>query len=342
MRPATTLSALIGTLAAASLLTACQPPPAPPPPTTIRISTGSSGGGYDALGSALAAIYTEQVPGIKASVVRTRGFFASRENVEALERGEADIGIAQADVAYLAYKQGTAHHAAPYTRLRAMGVLFMHAVHVIVRKDSEFKALAELRGHRVVVGPQDGGAELAARVVLEGFGLTYGQVNAQYSDFDEAVEQLRLREVDALFLAANYPNAALVQAAARVPIRLLPLDGRETRAIRMRYPFYKPVILPKGAYPGVTDEVRTIGKDNLLICRDDLPVPIVSALTRALYESLPELRKVTSELMDADDAPASALPLHEGAAQYYRQRELLRWIWSVEGRDRITPPVEAK
>jgi TRAP-type uncharacterized transport system substrate-binding protein len=64
----------------------------------------------------------------------------------------------------------------------------------------------------------------------------------------------------------------------------------------------------------------------LLACRDDLPDELVYWITRTLFESLPELAESYSLLrqVDLQQLSASPIPLHPGAARFYRERELLQ------------------
>jgi TRAP-type uncharacterized transport system substrate-binding protein len=51
----------------------------------------------------------------------------------------------------------------------------------------------------------------------------------------------------------------------------------------------------------------------------------VYELTDALFDVFPDLSSERLTLqMDLEQAPATPIPLHEGAARYYRERELTR------------------
>jgi TRAP-type uncharacterized transport system substrate-binding protein len=85
-------------------------------------------------------------------------------------------------------------------------------------------------------------------------------------------------------------------------------------------------MIPGSTYPGHPDAIHTIGVDALLVCRRDLEESLVYDLTRRLFEALPSLssQQESLRLMDVELAPATPIPLHEGAARYYRERELWR------------------
>jgi uncharacterized protein len=62
----------------------------------------------------------------------------------------------------------------------------------------------------------------------------------------------------------------------------------------------------------------------LLTCHDDLPEELVYWTTRILFESLPVLANSLNSLrqIDLEHIQASPIPLHPGAARFYREREL--------------------
>jgi hypothetical protein len=94
----------------------------------------------------------------------------------------------------------------------------------------------------------------------------------------------------------------------------------------MSYPFFRSTLIPRDSYTGVTEAVRTIGLDSVLVCRKDLDEELVYKLTKLFFEALPTLSFSEEALrfMDLDQAPATPIPLHEGSARYYREQELMR------------------
>jgi TRAP transporter TAXI family solute receptor len=96
--------------------------------------------------------------------------------------------------------------------------------------------------------------------------------------------------------------------------------------LRTEYPFLRPGAIPPGAYPGTSEAVQTMLVDVLLLTRADVDDEIVRQLTGTLFEVLPDLAEQNEflRLMDPRRAPATPIPLHPGAALYYRERELSR------------------
>ena len=133
-------------------------------------------------------------------------------------------------------------------------------------------------------------------------------------------------EIDAGFLVGGPPFRPVTQAAEAFGIRFLDINDHALSRIRARHPFFKRAIIPAGTYKQQLVDVRAIAVDNLLICRDDLQTDLVYRLTRAFYEGLPTLaaRHASAQYINADYGVATPIPLHDGAARFYRERELLR------------------
>ena len=72
--------------------------------------------------------------------------------------------------------------------------------------------------------------------------------------------------------------------------------------------------------------VHTLGVHNVLVGHRDLDEDLVYKLTRRFFEVLPSLvaQQDSLRLVDLQQAPATPIPLHVGAARYYRERELAR------------------
>ena len=103
--------------------------------------------------------------------------------------------------------------------------------------------------------------------------------------------------------------------------RLVPIEGPSADRLRRDYPFLTATVVSGELYGS---SVHTIGVDGLLICRSDLDETMVYELTKQLFLSLRSLGRGALRFMDVDQAPATPIPLHPGAARYYRERELSR------------------
>jgi len=307
-----------GIVVLCATLGACSPDGAPV--RHLTIATGGTGGIYFPLGGTIARIYSESLPGINASAQSTGG---SLFNCGAVDGGQADIGFSMADVAYQAYHNGTNVRPEPYQHLRAMVPFYDNVVQLVTYRDSAIATVADLRGKRVGVGAPGSGTEFNARRVLEGYGLDYDDLQADYLSFSEIVQQLKNQTIDAGFINASYPVSAVMDLDASVGVKLIPIPQDRAEVIRGLDPNYFPTLLPGGTYDSMPDDLPTIGVSNLLVCRKGLDEDLVYELTKLLYEKRSELEAThqAAGRLSLDRWRDVTIPLHPGAERFFREQE---------------------
>lgn len=288
----------------------------------LRLATGAPGGGFYPLGERLADAFAGALPNMRVEVHTSGGAVS---NVEAIQRGEADVGLTFADVAYVAFVGQLDGSAKPFDRLRGMAALELTPVHLVVSGRSAIASVRDLRGRRVGVGPPGSGTALTAGLVLQAFGIGAAEVHTEALPFNEAERRLEAGALDAMFDNAIYP-AASVANATRLGARLISITGPAVDTLRRAYPFFRLAFIPPDTYRRSPETIHTIGVESLLVCRSNLDEAVVYELTKRFFEALPSLSSSQDalRLIDLEQAPATPIPLHEGAARYYRERELLR------------------
>jgi uncharacterized protein len=292
-----------------------------PSRTVIRLATGPQGGGFFPLGEQLAGGLSALMPNVEIKTIASSGAVS---NIEAVQRGDADLGFTFADVAYIAFNGQLDDNPSPFDRLRGITVLQLTPISLVARADAPIHTPADLRGRRVAVGPLGSGTALTANLILHAFGLDAPIVHVETISFQEAATRLLNGTVDAMF-DNSIGQAESLKRAAEGGARPIPIEGPAVDHLRRDYPFLKVTVIPQDMYPGTDRAVHTIGVDGLLVCRRDLDQALVYELTKQLFGTLQSLSG--SGLlgpMDLDLAPATPIPLHDGAARYYRERELSR------------------
>lgn len=267
------------------------------------------------IGDALSREYAARLPGLDIRLVEAVGSVGA---VEAIQRGEADAGFVLGDVAYFAHRRAGPDGAAP-VRLRGMVALQLAPIHLVVRPGLEATTIGALRGRKIGVGSALSGQTLLTGLIFRAFDLGHEIVQP-----GPRVDLLA--GVDASFATGYYPAPPVVSALER-GAHLLPIEGDIVGQLRLEYPFVQPVTIPAGTYLGQVTPIRTIGIDRMLVCRSDLDDGVVHDLTRNFLEALPSLTasvRTSLRLTDLALASATSIPLHPGAAQYYRERELSR------------------
>ena len=183
----------------------------------------------------------------------------------------------------------------------------------------------DFRARRVAFGVLGRQTALTAQTVLQSHGFVFP--NVSISNPESSTTRLSMMQdglLDAWIVAE--PTRALAEAPTTLNLRPISLDPVAVDLIRSRYPFYTRVVIPKGTYPSQAAEVETIGINSMFVCRNELPNKVVYELTKSFFESLPELRRIQPavELIDPELASATSIPLHPGAARFYREQQLRR------------------
>lgn len=287
-------------LAAALLAAGCSGDGGGQP--VLRLVTGAAGGAYEMLGSRFAPELRRV--GFDVRVVPTA---ASVQNLAMLAVSSADLGFALADSADDAVRvRGLA--------VAALARMYMNYVHLVVPAGSSIMRPDDLKGTKVSIGAEGSGTAVTAQRVLAALPHLPSAVKL---GLDASLKALDGGSIDAFFWSGGVPTPAL---AARGGLRLVPL-GELVAALRREHgPVYELASVPVGVYGGAAP-VPTIGTPSYLVCRAGLAEDVVFTVTETLFAS--------RDRLEAPDAPGGRLdkryaigtggvPLHPGAARYYR------------------------
>ena len=304
--------ACCATVALPLLVAACGPADASRPRQRLTVVMHPAQG--ERIAAALKRVLERALP---ATDVVIHEETRQLEIVSALQDGRADIAFAYADIAYAAYAGQLADRS--FDRLRGIATLNTSPVYVLVRTDSKIHDLDDLRGRRVSLGLPGTRTAVTVQTVLDAFGA---DVIQSQDTFLDALERLEAGTVDAVFAVGGYDPIERLQAGINSGhVRLLSLSQATTGRLRREHPFLHPLVISHGPYQ--SSPLLTIGVDRVLLCRDAIDRGVVYRVAQAFFDALPELSAADQQLrqMDVADTPGTPVPLHEGAARYYRDQE---------------------
>ncbi|GAA0370391.1 TAXI family TRAP transporter solute-binding subunit [Micromonospora gifhornensis] len=289
-----------------SSLSACRDDP--DDTVRIRIATGSPTAVYHAFGTSLAAILNRELPNVRAEVLVTA---ASVENVRLLKAGEVELGFTQADV--------LPAYPGPDPPVVAVARVYDDLLHLVTTAASPIRKLTDLAGRRVSIGAAGSGTEITVNRLLTVAGLDDAGLHRVQLGLDDSVSALRRGEIDAFFFSGGLPVRAVVQFVEDTPARLVDLGEWTVPLRRGNREVYVPRDIPRSVYG--MDPVTAVANPNYLLVRADLPEDLVRQVTRLLMERRAELAEAhpAAGRISARSAIATPpLPLHPGAAEYYR------------------------
>jgi TRAP transporter TAXI family solute receptor len=243
-------------------------------------------------------------------------------NVAHLQAGTADLTFTQSDIAYTALTKGTEANPTAHTNLRGLAVTWMVALHLVVSPRVNFHSLDDLRGKRVGIGLPGGGTGITAQIILAQSGLL-SDVQIVRVPPTQVASHLARGAIDAEFITGVYP-ADLVTAALMAPgAKLVSIQGSGISDLKSKYPFLRPVVIPAKTY-GQAEDIQTVGVDVLYLCRENLNEDIVYRMLTTFFDGIQDLaqRQPMFRNVRLSQAPATPIPLHPGAARFYREREL--------------------
>jgi TRAP transporter TAXI family solute receptor len=255
------------------------------------------------------------VPGLIASAVSSRG---SVDNVNAILSGLRDSGFAQSDVAFWAYTgTGTMEGKPPATKLRSIAALFEEHIHLVALADSGINTVADLKGKRVSLDEPGSGTYVAV-----------ADITAEALKGGAASEALRNGKIDAFFVVAGYPTGSLVELASAAKIKLVPIDGAGAKSLTDKYGFFSQSMVPAGTYEGVP-AASTVAVGAQWYTSSDKSDDLIYEITKALWNEQSRILLDVGHAKGKTITPETALdgigvPLHDGAARFYREVGLLK------------------
>jgi TRAP transporter TAXI family solute receptor len=282
-----------------------------------RVSIGGAGtaGTFYIMAAGIAEEITRHL-GVSATAEVTGG---SVENARRMHSGELEFAMMQMDVGYQAYH---GENFDPQVNMFAVAAIYPNAQHVVVRADSPYQTLSDLRGRRISMGAPGSGVLATNQTFLEALGWSMNDIQPQFLSFAENVTAFRDNVIDAALVNTAAPTPWVLDLETTHPIRLIPLTEEELETLLAQAPYYSSYEFPAGTYEGQDEAVPTFAMWVMLATRADIPDDLVYNVTRLLYENRdnlinihPSANNISFENLDGVD-----IPFHPGAARYYAEQ----------------------
>ncbi|MEO0823701.1 MAG: TAXI family TRAP transporter solute-binding subunit [Pseudomonadota bacterium] len=301
-----------------------------------RIGTGGAGGTYFPIGGLIANAISNPpgsrpcdkggscgVPGLVAIAVSTN---ASVANVNAIEAGQLDAGLAGAQSVTQGYEGQGKFDGNPKQKIRVIANLYPEDMHLVTPKGESISSLKDLEGKRVGVAAAGSGTQVSVRMILEHYGIKADEYELGLA---QSTQRLADGQLDAFFYAGGTPFAALIQLGSTKGFELYTFSDEERAEINKIIPYYVESMIPAGTYENITYDVPTVAVNGQLITSADQPEELVYEITKALWNDN------TRKLLDKGHAKGKAItketalkgvliPLHPGAEKFYKEAGLLK------------------
>jgi TRAP transporter TAXI family solute receptor len=287
----------------------------------LTLASGSPGGAYYPLGGGMSVVIQKTVEGFRCAAESTG---ASVENSRLVGNGDSDMGMVMGSVGYNA-SQGKAPFEKKYN-IVALFQMYPAPQHLVTTAQSGIKSIADLKGKKVSIDVPGSGCSTMAKIILEeaGFKLDKDLTIANLSQ-TESVQALKDGVIDATFFNFAYPGSAVMDLAATRDIVLVPIEQKLADKIIKKYPYYVKIVIPGKTYSKVDHDVLCLGDSNVMIANRKMKDDVAYKIVKAIYSNVKEgqyalinVHPVAAQLTP-QNAVNSPLPLHPGAAKYFRE-----------------------
>lgn len=284
----------------------------------ITIATGGTSGVYYPIGGALSNLIETNL-NFDTSVQATG---ASVENVNLLDTNRAELAITMADAVLQAYEgSGAFEGETPKEELRGLTALYPNFVQIVTTEDSGINSVDDLRGKRVGVGAPNSGVELNARLILEGHGMSYDDIEEDYLSYSEAIDQIKNNMIDVAFVTSGIPNATVIDLSTTETAKIVPIEGDGIDYLVEKYPFFSANIIPAGTYDN-DEDIPTASITNVLLVNNSLSEDVVYEMTKAIFENLDVVHAShnAAKNISLDSVGVGMpIPFHPGAEKYFKE-----------------------
>lgn len=296
---------------------------------TVAIGTDSIGGISNTVGSGVAKIVTQHSP----VTVRVRAYGGPEMWLPQLNEGSIDLGAHFSATAWLSYN-------AIDTKVKLDEIRILRSskaavpLGFMVRKDSDIKSVADLRGRRVAGGY---GAHPIMKRLSEGTLATYG---ITMSDVDvvpvpaaiDGADALAEGRAEAAWYAVFAPKTR--ELDSRMGVRFLPIEFTPERLKKAREVIFPGVVGLKfmGNLPFVAKGTELLSYEFYVLSSTHTKNDVVKSVLQALWDHDRELTKVHANLRGfTNNAAVTAIPTipyHRAAIAFYKSKKV--WTPAAE------------
>ena len=286
----------------------------------INFVTAGTASTFYPISATMVGLWNDNIEGMRAVATPSGGGI---DNLNQAYDGEAQIGIANANLVYQAQEGLASFEGYANDNLRIFAGLYINPNQVVVTKDSGINSVADLVGKKISIGAAGSTTVDEAIVHLGAIGKTVDDLKAEYMDTSAAADAISNKLLDGVWIMAGTPNSAVTQIMTTTDSKIMPITAEEVEVLKAEYPWYASCEIPAGTYNGQDEAVATSGVKLTLFITADVDEETVYQMTKVFWENWDYLTETHAALKKADPKEAcndvAGVEIHPGAARYYRE-----------------------
>ena len=294
------------------------------------IATASTGGTYYPVGVGIATIASLKLAKKHKMTFSAITSAGSGENVDMIDKGEVDFAILQGLFGSMAWQGKAKYEGKPRKNLRSVSMLWQNVEQFVVYNKiattGNIMDMKNMYGNKFSIGKRNSGTRVSGQTVLNALNIDFTKMDLQFLGYGPSATSLQDGKIDGMNIPSGTPTSAITNAYATIGadnIKHLEFSDADVKKIGAAYPVWTRYVIKSNTYPGQKADINTIAQPNLLVVTKDTPDETVYLLTKTMYENLPFLNTVhkATKVMDIKKAiDGLPMPLHPGAAKYYKEQ----------------------
>lgn len=288
-------------------------------PQFLTVAGATSGGTYFLLANAIAQLMGNEFPDIDTNAQSTPGSPVILENIQ---KGDAELGIAQAGVAAEAYNGTGQFEGNALTDIRQISYFYPNVMQFVVRSDAGIDSVEDFAGKTIAVGAAGSATEINTQDLVAAVGLSYDDITPEYVSESQAVELMRNRQADGANMIAALGSSNMLDILSTGDYRILEFDEATVEKLVEVNEAYYPYTIPADTYPNQPEPIETFAVANWLHGSAELSDEFVYEMLTVIYDNrafLEETHSVASHINVDDALEGQTIPLHEGAIKFFEE-----------------------
>jgi TRAP transporter TAXI family solute receptor len=301
-------------------------------PKSIIIWGGAIGSGMNATGTGMVTIINKylHVKGVAEAGGLSKGIYSLRDK-------SVEFSFSGSDQAYYASRGLEEYKPHGKTNIAMMFSCAVTPSAFVVRADSAFKKLSDLKNKKIMLSSQINlSIGRIGEFILGAEGMTKKDFKADFpmgmtKDAAYALIENRIDVFHCMFTPRGKPSWA-EEINLQVPLRIFSAEEKNLEAALKEHPFYRKGTLSAGDYRNMVGNKDLISAalPHQFLCRPDLPEDFVYEVTKTILEHVAEISSFHPDALSHLENPLAlaVVPFHSGAIKYYKEKKL--WTPALE------------